>query len=103
MSTSRTSFLRIGEDGFVFQLKTSYRTNSFDSAALHFTDPNGDVTEKACDVFSSGDGEWGWTVESGFFDGLPGWWMVSLEVDLGASGTRKSVKPATFLVGDDLS
>ena len=100
MST-HTAFVRLGEYGFTFQLKTDYQSTGFDSATMHFTKPNGSVSSQTCDNNDGSAGEWGWIVTEDFFD-QKGFWSVGLEIDLGDDGTRKSRRPALFLVGGDL-
>lgn len=99
--TINEPFVRVGEDGMTFQLMTDFTSTNFTSATFHFSKPDGTVVSKVTDNNDGGRGAWGWVVEQGFFD-VPGWWMVSLEIDLGSDGTRKSKRPALFLVGGDL-
>jgi hypothetical protein len=92
---------RVGEYGFIHQIDTGTDYSaSYSAASIHYRDPSGNVTEKTCDSVVAADGTFGYTVEDGFFDEV-GRWEATLELDLGASGIRKSQNPIVFWVGAD--
>lgn len=91
---------RIGESGFVHNIPTGQDLSSiYTSAEIHYKDPDGNVTDKTCDVVDASTGDFGWTVTSGFFDEA-GRWEAQLTVTTTA-GPRKLAVPIVFWIGED--
>ena len=88
---------RVGEDGFVHNIPTGQDLSSgYTSSSIFYKDPDGTVTEKVCDVVTEADGDFGWTVTSGFF--TEGRWEAQLAV-VGSFGVRKLKNPIVFWIG----
>jgi len=99
----RNIFARVGETGFVVMFVTQYKPSSIDSAVIHFTDPDGVVLDKTCDVVDTSAGTYGWTHSGSDVFDQAGKWRASLEIDIdgGATNVRKSKEPKVLWIGED--